>query len=694
MLELLAPAGSAEALRAAVQNGADAVYLGAGAFNARMSAANFSLEELDAAVTYCHIRGVKVFLTLNTLVTDREMPAAAEQIAATATAGVDAFIVQDLGVAALCAQIAPTVPVHASTQMSLHSLSGVRAAAELGIARVILARELSRENLRVILRNSPVETELFVHGALCMCHSGQCYLSSVVGQRSGNRGRCAQPCRLPYGYGRFEPTRYPMSLKDSCLLGAVGELDKMGCTSLKIEGRMKRPEYVAITTRIYRKAIDGAQPSAEELRDLENIFSRQGFTRGYYDGALGGAMFGVHRDEPPARGLLSQARASYESGELQRIPVRFFAVLRAGEPAMLAVEDRAGHLCKTTGPVPAAAVSRALTEQDLAARLAKTGGTPFYSEGCKAHIAPSLQLSAADINAMRRELLTQLTALRGRAAAPAQGSAVMPAAAPGHAGAPVVNVAIRSAEQLTPALRAANIATLYAPLSEIVTRLSVFARVPDNMTLCAILPRVITEQETPNVLRQLDEAYDAGVREALCGNLGHVALARSRGFRVRGDYGFNLFNSRTAEALQKMDLASVTASFELSLPQLRDLGKPVDTEMIVYGRLPLMLTENCLIKDRNGICACDGAVKLIDRKSEEFYLLRDPGTCRTEVLNGKKLYLLDQQAKLAALGLWGIRLQFTTESASQVDQVLRALEKGAPFDQGACTRGLYLRGVE
>ena len=251
MLELLAPAGSRQALQAAVQNGADAVYLGAGAFNARMGARNFSMEELAEAVTYCHIRGVKVYLTVNTLVTDREMEQAAELLRQAALCGVDAFILQDLGLVSLCRQMAPGVPMHASTQMGIHSLEGARQAAEMGLTRVIVAREMAQENLRYLCRHSPVEVEVFAHGALCMCHSGQCYFSAVVGQRSGNRGRCAQPCRLPYGFGRFED-RYPLSLKDNCLVGHVAELAQLGrmigrpwpITSTVVKNSSSRPSLL------------------------------------------------------------------------------------------------------------------------------------------------------------------------------------------------------------------------------------------------------------------------------------------------------------------------------------------------------------------------------------------------------------------------------------------------------------------
>ena len=336
-MELLAPAGSMEALRAAVCNGADAVYLGADTFNARINARNFSAADLQEAVVYCHVRGVKVHLTLNTLVLDREMPRAAELIRLAASCGVDAFIVQDLGVVSLCRQLAPDVPIHASTQMSIHSLEGVMEAAALGCSRVVLARELPAEEIAHICKKSPVEIEVFVHGALCMCYSGQCYLSSVIGRRSGNRGQCAQPCRLPYGYGRFESTRYPLSLKDNCLAGELDELRRMGVASIKIEGRMKRPEYVAIVTRAYRTVLNGGKLTPSDLQELETAFSRQGFTDGYFRGQTSSDMFGRRQEGEDTADLFASARATYEQGEPQRIGVRFYAMIRRGEPAQLAV---------------------------------------------------------------------------------------------------------------------------------------------------------------------------------------------------------------------------------------------------------------------------------------------------------------------------------------------------------------------
>ena len=695
MLELLSPAGSLDALHAAVCNGADAVYLGVDAFNARHGARNFTLDELPDVVRYCHVRGVAVHLTLNTLVTDREMPDAAEYIAAAARAGVDAFIVQDLGMVSLCHQIAPKVALHASTQMSLHSLEGVREAAELGLSRAVLARELPRDAIAFICRNSPIEIEVFVHGALCMCYSGQCYMSSVIGRRSGNRGQCAQPCRLPYGYDRFED-KYPLSLRDNCLIRYLGELDRMGVASIKIEGRMKRPEYVATVTGIYREALDGADVGRGQMEALRAAFSRQGFTQGYYEGAPGRQMFGTRLPEQENKALLQSARATYESIEPQRVPVQFYAIAARGQNLMVAAQDGNGNICKAQGDVPQEAERRVITPEELAARLSKTGGTPYVCQGVRSVVDPGLSVSAAELNRLRREVLAHLSAVRGRRAAPEIGKYHEPVKFSGQKAQPVLTVSVLKAAQITPQMLRLKPAMIYAPLSEVLEEPALFRKlVKDGQPVAVTLPRVIRDDETRELLGDLQDAAALGIRRALIGNLGHLPLVLSRGMEPAADFGMNLFNSRAAEQLLHLGFVSCTASFELSLPQLRDLSKPLPMEMIVYGRLPLMLTENCLIKNRTGACTCHaGPVKLIDRMGEEFRVVRDCGTCRSVVLNGKKLYLLDKKENVRRFGLWALRLSFTTENTGEVNSVLSAWSGGAVFDPGACTRGLYLRGVE
>ena len=694
-MELLAPAGSMEALRAAVCNGADAVYLGADTFNARMNARNFSAADLQEAVVYCHVRGVKVHLTLNTLVLDREMPRAAELIRLAASCGVDAFIVQDLGVVSLCRQLAPDVPIHASTQMSIHSLEGVLEAAALGCSRVVLARELPAEEIAHICKKSPVEIEVFVHGALCMCYSGQCYLSSVIGRRSGNRGQCAQPCRLPYGYGRFESTRYPLSLKDNCLVGELDELRRMGVASIKIEGRMKRPEYVAIVTRAYRTVLNGGKLMPSDLQELETAFSRQGFTDGYFRGQTGSDMFGRRQEGEDTADLFASARATYEQGEPQRIGVRFYAMIRRGEPAQLAVEDPDGNLCRTRGPVPEQAVYRSLTPQDLEQQLKKTGGTPYLCTAVRSSLDPDLMLPASAINAMRRDVIAELTAKRGRAAPARLNAYDEPPRYDGIAGEPQLTIAVRTAGQITSRMLSMKPTVLYVPLSELAEHPDLRQRVSVETQLAAILPRVIWSGELAPVARQLRTVYEMGVRQVLAGNLGQLHIARAAGFAVRGDFGLNIVNSRAMRYLREQGLDSQLLSFELTLPQIRDISKAVPAELLIYGRLPLMLMENCVMKNRTGICACQtGTVRLVDRVGEEFPIVKDPGTCRNVLLNGKKLYLLDKKDALRGMGLWALRLQFTTENPGEIDKVLMDYQGRAVFDAGSYTRGLYSRGVE
>lgn len=693
MLELLAPAGSMEALKAAVQNGANAVYLGVGTFNARQSAKNFTIQTLQEAVKYCHVRGVQVHLTVNTLVTDREMDECADLIRQAACAGVDAFIVQDLGIIELCRQIAPSVAIHGSTQLTVHSLPGVLLCAAWGMSRVVLSRELSREEIRYICANSPIEIEVFGHGALCMCYSGQCYLSSAIGTRSGNRGRCAQPCRQSYGFGRSEQ-RYPLSLKDNCLIHYVHDLQSMGVASLKLEGRMKKPEYVATVTDAYRRAIDGGNVTRQTMDALMNAFNRQGFTDGYYTGRIGPEMFGIREEKREDPKWLQKARESYEAVENGLVDVRFYALITP-EGSQLAARDPQGNLCTTNGPVPEVARTLELTQDALAARLAKTGGTPFRCVDVRARIEPGLTLSASAINAMRRDVLTELAAVRGRRepARVSRPTKVRPIF--GRRDEPVMTVQVTTREQITGRLLKMQPEVLYVPMHLILEDMAYFAQLAAGQTIAVVLPRIVHDNEMEGLKNGLRQIRSIGIRQALVGNLGLLIPVRECGFALRGDFGLNLFNSRAMMTARELEFESAMLSFELTLPQIRDVSKPVDTEMMIYGRMPLMVTENCIIRNRTGACTCNqGPVKLVDRTGAEFPIIKDGNGCRSVMLNGKKLSMLDRQEDLERLGLWGLRLYFTTENRQEVDRVLRDFVQRAPFEPGACTRGLYLRGLD
>ena len=693
MLELLAPAGSMESLRAAVQNGANAVYLGCGIYNARQGAKNFTPQALTEAVKYCHVRDVAVHLTLNTLVSDKETQELVQLIRHAAQSGVDAFIVQDLGVVRLCRQIAPHIPIHGSTQMTIHSLPGVLLCAAWGLSRVVLSRELSREEIRYICQNSPIEIEVFGHGALCMCYSGQCYLSAAIGGRSGNRGRCAQPCRQSYGYGRWQ-NQYPLSLKDSCLVRELKELEQMGVASLKLEGRMKRPEYVAAVTGIYRKALDTHMVTRDMEKTLLDAFNRQGFTQGYYDGNLGGEMFGVREDTRENAAFFKELRQTYETGETPLVPIRFQAVVRPGL-TQLTVIDPQNRVCTAQGPAPEMARVAELTKEVLIARLTKTGGTPYRCVEAAVEIEPGLSLSASAINGLRRDVLNQLTALRARRDVPALGR---PERIPNYRTPqepPAYNIQVTTKDQITGRLLKMQPNLLYVPL-HLLTEDAAFTRdLVGKVRVCPVLPRVVHDGELARLKEQLRSLRALGIREALVGNLGLLLPVRECGMHPRGDFGLNIYNSAALQSIREMELRSQCLSFEMTLPQIRDAKKGLPCEILAYGRLPLMITENCLIRGRTGQCTCHlGSSKLVDKTGSEFPVIRDGNTCRSVLLNGKKLYWLDRQEDLARLGLWAVRLYFTTENPQEVDRVLSACRSGEAMDPGACTRGLYLRGLQ
>ena len=672
--ELLAPAGSPEGVRAAVQSGAGAVYMGFGTFNARRNAQGFSHEEMADAIAYCRARNVKSNITLNILVGDRELEDALEDAKFLYEAGADALIVQDLGLARLIHAHAPDFALHASTQMTIHTLDGAKQARDIGFSRVVLSRECSREEVQLITEQAGVETEVFVHGALCMCYSGQCYLSAVIGQRSGNRGLCAQPCRLPYNGG------YPLSLKDLMLAGHVAELADWGVSSLKIEGRMKRPEYAAIVTKVYADLLrEHRKPTAGERDILRRVFSRDGFTDGYYTGKKGDSMFGTKTDVP-----MSEVKALYdeaahrlaEGREAPLVPVSLFFTARRDTGAVLS----AGEVT-VTAPVEQAK-NRPTTPEMVEKSLAKTGGTPFYPQEMHIEVEDGLVVPASVMNGMRRDALSLLLATRS--VAPSRdwmGGNVLPrdeeaAARSGFRG---YTASVRTEAQAE-ALKNVGLETVYVPL-EVAARTG----------LPAVLPRVFSDREQGQVEMLLGEAMSRGTDTVLVGNIGHIPMAKRLGFTVHGDFGLNAYNSRTLCALAEMGVSRQTLSFEARLAQIRDMEGPLETDLIVYGRLPLMIFENCAIRRQHGgKCSCkNGVTTLTDRRKESFPLLPEFG-CRNTLIGNRPLCIREDFARL---GVQTARLLFTIESPEECARIARAFVGGAPLE-GEFTRGLYKRGVE
>lgn len=692
MTELLSPAGSWDALIAAVQSGADAVYLGTDDFNARRGARNFSREELPRAVSYCHLRGVRVYLTLNTLVSDRELPSAADALRRANAAGVDAVLVQDWGLWSLAREIVPELPLHASTQMSLFSLSGARFAAGLGLERVVLARELPRDDIAAICRDCGAEVEVFVHGALCMCYSGQCAMSALIGRRSGNRGACAQPCRLSYGVNAPAGQNRPLSLKDNNLSACLQELETMGVACLKIEGRMKRPEYVAVVTSLYRRLLDERRtPTAEETARLSAAFDRDGFTDGYYRGKLGADMFGFRPENTRApEDLFAAVRKEYESKEHRTVPVSLHCIVRAGERANLtAAVERDGvlHTVTVSGAVPERARTHPLTQSDLCDRLRKTGGTVFVPEQIDAELDEGLMLPVSAVNALRRESLgameQKLSSVATRRESPER--PLPPCPEPPDA-APLLTCSVANAQQLTPAL-ADQMEAVYIPLELLDTMdLSAFT---GRTRLFAVLPRVFRTGDEARFRSILKDT--PGLSGAVVGNVGHLPLLTDLPLEMRGDFGLNVYNSRALLFWRERGLHSATVSFELRHQQLRDLKKYLPCEAIVYGRLPLMITENCPLRNAKQCSHGKGGV-LRDRTGASFPTLCAYG-CRCEIQNSRILFLADKP-EYKTCGLTYARLRFTTETPEECLAVSQRYAGQGDRMPEEYTRGLFYRGVE
>lgn len=679
--EILAPAGSFDSLIAAVRCGADAVYLGGRELNARRNAANFSDEELFRAIEYCHAHGVKVYITLNTLVRDDEMNTALNAVRCACEAKADAFILQDIGLAAMVAKAAPDMPRHASTQMSVQTLDGIKMLADMGFCRAVLPRELSRKEIEKIAAGSPIELEMFVHGALCMCLSGQCQLSAVLGSRSGNRGLCAQPCRLPFSAANG--TGHDLSLKDISLIEHLRELSDMGVMSFKIEGRMKRPEYVAAAVTACKKSLAGESP-AEYERTLEAIFSRSGFTDGYYDGKLGRDMFGIRRKEDvtAAKEVLSPLAALYD-GEKPLIKVDMSLSAHEGERVGLAVKGAGKSVFVESEKEVERAQNRAVGSDEIEARLRKCGSTQFYAEDIEVDSGDNIFLSAAEINSLRRSALSELEkkiAERKEIPFTEQSVEIKRRRAQNRG----FVIRVRRSEQIPENLQ--NVRRVILPLG-------VTAKTVELLKEKKIQPAV----EVPAAIFGGDEAvYNAllsarknGISLAAVCSLDGAAIAKKAGLKLCALPGTNIFNTFSLDEFAALGFTDAVLSTELKLTQCAALGGKLPRGVFAYGRLPLMHTRNCPVKNGTSCAECQKHGKLTDRMGVTFPVECTPFA--STLLNSVPVVESDKGEQFAFADfslLW-----FTTETKAECERVLDSYRKGlAP--EGEFTRGLLYRGVE
>ena len=687
-IEILAPVGNEEMLRAAVFSGADAVYLGFSGFNARTSANNFNADTLKDAVAFCHARGVAVHVALNTTVYGGELPALEQAIRAVAASGADAVICQDLAVATLIGKIAPQLPRHGSTQMSVHSLQGALELKELGFTRVVLARELSMPEVEHITKHCGIETECFVHGALCMCVSGQCYMSAFLGGRSGNRGSCAGPCRLPFEANALpegKPGRlHHLSLKDNSVIDKLDKLQALGVASAKIEGRLRTPEYVAAAVSA---CLAGREGRAYDRDLLKNAFSRSGFTSGYLDGKIDGTMFGVRSeaDAEQTKKTLPMLRELYRR-ERSRVPVKMKLEIEEGGEK-LTVTDADGSKAFAYGdaePQPA----RTDPTESLHRSLAKTGGTPFAVEDQDITVemdgGPWFVPGSA-VNELRREaldaLLKKREVLRPWPTTEEHVPALPLRTLPPHR---TLRARFESWEQV-PERALDGIEYLILPIAQA-------DRVPREWRAKTLLelPRVMFGKLEEDTARRIAATQDSGFAGYEVSNIAHLRLCR--GLPMSGSFGLNITNQLAAQFYADNGLGSM-----LILPEVKDSdistiapthnGRPVPTGVLVYGHMPLMVTRACPLQNIHDCAHCDKTGVLTDRKAKKFPVRCGLGV-RT-IYNPVPIYMGDKPGALTVD--YGVAY-FTLESREETAKILEMIRTHAPFE-GDFTRGLYFKGT-
>jgi len=685
-IEILAPVGSEEMLHAAVFSGADAVYLGFSGFNARTGAGNFDADSLKEAVRFCHARGVKVHVALNTTVYGGELASLCDAIRAVAASGADAVICQDLAVATLIGKIAPQLPRHGSTQMSVHTLQGALELKELGFTRVVLARELSLPEVEQITRHCGIETECFVHGALCMCVSGQCYLSAFLGGRSGNRGSCAGPCRLPFEANALpegKPGRlHHLSLKDNSVIDKLDQLQAIGVASAKIEGRLRTPEYVAAAVSA---CLAGREGRAYDRDLLKNAFSRSGFTSGYLDGKIDGTMFGIRSeaDAELTKKTLPALRELYRR-ERSRVPVRMKLEIEEGGEK-LTVTDADGNKAFAYGdfePQPA----RTDPTESLKRSLAKTGGTPFAAENIEVEMDEGPWfVPGSTVNELRREALDALLKKREVLRPwPVQDVELEPLpqrTLPPHR---TLRARFERWDQV-PEQALSGVEYLILPIAQA-------DRVPREWRGKTLLelPRVMFGKLEEDTARRVAATQDAGFAGYEVSNIAHLRLCR--GLPMSGGFGLNVTNQVAAQFYADNGLGSV-----LILPETKDsdistiapthAGKPVPTGVLVYGHMPLMVTRACPLQNIHDCAHCDKTGVLTDRKAKKFPVRCGMGV-RT-IYNPVPIYMGDKPGALTVD--YGVAY-FTLESREEAAAILDNIRVHAPFE-GDFTRGLYFKGT-
>ncbi len=679
MSEVLAPVGNSEMLVAAVRSGADAVYFGAKDFSARRNAENFGDFELQNVIKYCHIRGVKAYLTLNILIKDSEMADAVELAKNAYNFGIDGVIVQDIGLAKVLHEKLPNLPIHASTQMSIHTPAALPILKQMGFTQVVVAREMSIDDLKefcVEAEKYNITVEAFVHGALCMSVSGQCLLSAYLGSRSGNRGLCAGPCRLPFK--AENGTGYDLSLKDLSLVENITDLYNVGVRSFKIEGRMKRPEYVAAATKACKQALYGGVVDYELSKTLQNVFSRSGFTKGYLENKLGRDMFGIRtKDDVVSADKAFPLLHEIYRNESQSVAVDLTFSAKQGEEITLILTD-GENIVSVNGNVPEFAQNKAADKESVIKNLNKFGGTPYYLNNSEIILDDGLFLRAGELNEIRRtavELLNKKRSEINREISDLVYENNLTDTL--HKTKPDLYIRLENPDQIPTDL--SGISAVIVPLEKDFPLL-------EGVKNIAEIPRGIINEKA--IADRLNLYKQKGFDTALCGNLSAVSIAKSCGFNVMADTGLNVYNSNSLSAIADLGINSAVLSNEMLLSDAVEVKSPIEKGIISYGKIPLMLFKNCPIKNGKSCSECDKNGVLTDRMGIEF-----PVRCRmgySELLNSVPVWVLDKKQSMKNLDFE--ILYFTNEDKQRVAEVITAAKTEKQPD---CkhTRGLFFRGV-
>ena len=675
-MELLAPVGGKESLIAALRSGADAVYLGFGDFNARRNAENFSPEELKEAIKACKIRGVKVYLALNILVYEAEIPAALNSAKMAAEMGADGLILADLGLAKLIKEALPEMPLHASTQMTVHSPEALPLLKEMGFSRVVPSREMSKKELEAFVKKAHelnIEVEVFAHGALCMSMSGGCLMSAYLGGRSGNRGLCAGTCRLPFS-ARDKSDEYALSLKDLCLINDIEELQKIGVDSLKIEGRMKPAEYVAAAVSAYRERLDKGSASKEKLEILEGVFSRNGFTNAYFSGERKD-MFGIRSDESIALSRETKNKThEFFRNEFPRVKIDAEFFCRAGEPSSLLLTDGINKV-KISGEIPEEAINRPIDEEYALSQIGKLGGSPYLLNNFKSEIEYGLSLRVSDLNKLRREAVELLDEKRADFKKQRINDINIPSYSRKRGKAPELIIRVRSSEMLE-GIVLDGVSAVIIPAEEVGKRefpMKVIADIPQNMSDEAFIEKCFEKA------RSAKAVY---VR-----NLAAVSIAKRMGIPFIASPELNILNPQSFKALEDFGADAVVLSYETKLADLGKFPESAKIGGVLYGKTKLMLTRNCPIKASVGCKKCEHALR--DRKSVDL-----PVFCRggyAEIYNSRPIFLADRLGEFSALDF--AVLEFIDESKGEINDILKAYKGEGSHKPSEYTRGLYYKGV-